>query len=120
MKVKVFQLNNHGKIEFTREELEKLLNEVYSDGYKEGEADARAYTWTWNSPFLTTATNAINYRGGEATTTLDNSNAAKTYTVKATGSISSDNLSCAINDIACHYAHKTEDAFDKLAKELNY
>ena len=27
MKVKVFQPNSHGKIEFTRAELEKLLNE---------------------------------------------------------------------------------------------
>lgn len=53
MKVKVFQPNHHGKIEFTRAELEKLLNEVYSDGYREGESDARSRTWTWTSPYLT-------------------------------------------------------------------
>jgi len=53
MKVKVFQPNHYGKIEFTRAELEKLLNEVYSDGYREGESDVRSRTWTWTSPYLT-------------------------------------------------------------------
>ena len=53
MKVKVFQTNPKGKIEFTHAELEKLLNEVYSDGYREGESDARSHTWTWTSPYLT-------------------------------------------------------------------
>lgn len=53
MKVKVFQPNHHGKIEFTRAELEELLNEVYSDGYREGEFNARSRTWTWTSPYLT-------------------------------------------------------------------
>lgn len=53
MKVKVFQPNHHGKIEFTRAELEKLLNEVYSDGYREGESDAHSRTWIWTSPYLT-------------------------------------------------------------------
>ena len=52
MKVKVFQPNHHGKIEFTRAELEKLLNEVYSDGYTEGEFNARSRTWTWTSPYI--------------------------------------------------------------------
>lgn len=51
MKVKVFQTNSHGKIEFTRAELEKLLNEVYSDGYKEGKYDSQQ-SWTWTSPYL--------------------------------------------------------------------
>ena len=53
MKVKVFQPNHHGKIEFTRAELEKLLNEVYSDGYREGESNACSRPWTWTSPYLT-------------------------------------------------------------------
>lgn len=32
MKVRVFTTNDKGKVEFTKEELEKLLNEVYQDG----------------------------------------------------------------------------------------
>lgn len=58
MTVKVFQTNKNGKIEFTRAELEKLLNEVYSDGYKAGEAHMRENYWTW-SPSLTTTTQTL-------------------------------------------------------------
>lgn len=59
MKIKVFESNRYGKIEFTRAELEKLLNEVYTDGYKEGEYEARSRTWTWTSPFLSTCGTSI-------------------------------------------------------------
>lgn len=31
--VKVFTTNSDGKIEFTKDELEKLLNEVWRDGH---------------------------------------------------------------------------------------
>lgn len=44
MIVKVFQTNKNGKIEFTKEELETLLNEVYWDGYRNNS------TWTWTTP----------------------------------------------------------------------
>lgn len=44
MIVKVFQTNKNGKIEFTKEELEILLNEVYWDGYRNNS------TWTWTTP----------------------------------------------------------------------
>lgn len=46
-KIKVFNLNKEGKIEFTKEELEKLLNETYEDGYREG----KSYTYTWTTPY---------------------------------------------------------------------
>ena len=44
MIVKVFQTNKNGKIEFTKEKLETLLNEVYWDGYRANS------TWTWTTP----------------------------------------------------------------------
>lgn len=47
MIVKVFQKNKNGKIEFTKEELEALLNEVYWDGYRANS------TWTWTTPVVT-------------------------------------------------------------------
>lgn len=37
MKYKIFSLDENGKISFEKEELEKLLEEVYNEGYKEGE-----------------------------------------------------------------------------------
>lgn len=36
MKYKIFSLDENGRISFTKEELEKLLNEVYTDGYEQG------------------------------------------------------------------------------------
>ena len=72
MKVKVFQPNSHGKIEFTRAELEKLLNEVYDGGFRDGEiAQREKSTWTWTSPYTysdnITLTNRTN-----STSTIDN------------------------------------------------
>ena len=53
MNVKVFQTNANGRIEFTRCELEKLLNEIYKEGYTKGEEDAMQKSYVW-SPTLTT------------------------------------------------------------------
>ena len=36
MKIKIMCPNDKGKIELTKEELEKLLNESYSEGYSDG------------------------------------------------------------------------------------
>lgn len=35
-RVKVFSPNENGKIEFTKREIERLLQEIYSEGYKDG------------------------------------------------------------------------------------
>ena len=53
MSVKVFQTNSNGKIEFTRAELEKLLNDTYKEGHRDGEAKANNSYWTWTAPVLT-------------------------------------------------------------------
>lgn len=59
-KVKVFSLNANGKIEFTKEQLEELLNNTYREGYEEGNKQ----TFTWTQPYLsdhltyTTSTNS--------------------------------------------------------------
>ena len=46
MKIKVFCLNANGKLEFTKEELENLLNEAYNDGYRDGSfTKTRTYTY---------------------------------------------------------------------------
>ena len=47
--VKVFTPNKDGKIEFTKDELEKLLNEVWYDGKNHA-------TYTWASPYWQTIT----------------------------------------------------------------
>lgn len=67
MMVKVFQSNANGKIEFTRAELEKLLNEVYKKGYDNGASDTKQNYWTWTSPYISTT----NLRTPEATYTTN-------------------------------------------------
>ena len=47
MIVKCFTKNEKGKIEFTQDVLEKLLNEVYSAGYSDG---SNKHYW-WSSPY---------------------------------------------------------------------
>lgn len=89
MMVKVFQSNANGKIEFTRAELEKLLNEVYKKGYDNGASDTKQNYWTWTSPYLSTT----NLRTPEATyttntgTSIDNlrcDNTSKVATLEPT------------------------------------
>ena len=60
MSIKVFTMpvNNSGKIEFTKQELEKLLNDVYNDGYRQGETDAKSNHWTWCPTITSSTTNA--------------------------------------------------------------
>ena len=41
---KTFKTNKNGKIEFTKKELEKLLDEIWRDGYNSNN------TYTWSSP----------------------------------------------------------------------
>lgn len=48
IKIRVFSPNERGKIEFTKEELQKLLNEVYN----EGKVDS--YTISYGSNITTT------------------------------------------------------------------
>ena len=86
MKVKVFQPNSHGKIEFTRAELERLLNEVYDAGFRDGEAAQREKsTWTWTSPYV--------YNSELGTTTTSGTNMPLTINSSATQPI--DMLTCA-------------------------
>lgn len=138
MKVKVFQSNHNGKIEFTRAELEKLLNEVYTDGYNEGKSSH----WTWTSPYVgnlndITLTNAAdssaNYTADKKTALNNTNTADKTtvnpktadanpvYTVKVNGT----DISKLVNDIfgtrtSNNVPENVVDAFDKLAKELSF
>lgn len=54
--VKIFTPNKNGKIEFTKDELEKLLNEVWYDGKNSN----NNYFWTSPSPWYTTTCMPLN------------------------------------------------------------
>ena len=157
MKVKVFQSNHNGKIEFTRAELERLLNEVYNDGYNEGK---NSNTWTWTSPYYTSTTllsdktpinhatiscdtakidtEQLNKIAGTNTSTkvetnndnnkticANNANAVKPYTITLDWNQADINkaaqvLSEMLTGHGVISSTKTDDAFSKLAKELNF
>ena len=75
MKVRVFYPNKDGKIEFTRDKLEKLLDEVYEEGrakgFYEGYESRHPVTITYPyTPFwyTTTTTPTITCNGGEYST----------------------------------------------------
>ena len=144
MKVKVFQTNAQGKIEFTRMELEKLLNEVYTEGCRDGEAKTCSPNWTWTAPYinstphyrdmLSTTTAASNENEKEKnnsklTCVYDSANS--TINTPVTCSINLDSgdvqsLSKAVNEIianASRGARPSAEAlsvFDTLAKELSF
>lgn len=110
MIIKVFESNKDGKIEFSKADLEKLLNEIYKDGYNTGYAEGSSKPFTWTSPYLSTTNPTIT-----ATTTT------------TTNAI--DDLKCALVDhkpgvaFSCNEAvtiSKPRDVFEGLAKELNF
>ena len=75
MKIKIMYPNDKGKIELTKEELEKLLNESYSEGYSDD--CSRYYTISTPSyPYIT-------YCNGSS----DNSLSADKVTVNCDGAI---------------------------------
>ena len=49
MKTKIFTKNEKGKIEFTENELKKLLDEIYNEGYDDGKSRSYIYTTPYTS-----------------------------------------------------------------------
>ena len=76
--VKVFTPNKDGKIEFTKDELEKLLNEVWWDGKNHNVYCWSSPSWypTWYSTTKTATVNGDNIYNGSigVTVTLDGGN----------------------------------------------
>ena len=147
MKVKVFQPNSLGKIEFTCAELEKLLNEVYDGGFHDGEAAQREKsTWTWTSPYryndsitLTNATNTTDNHTQPidkltctwaADTNKNNTSIATGATVKTApdgvitvSSVDKETALKHVNDVLASIQQIQDqpgDVFTNLAKELNF
>lgn len=104
MSIKVFQTNKAGKIEFTRCELEKLLNETYKEGYNDGECHAKRDYWTWTSPsvYPTPRLNDIVYCSSD-----DSNTATSTATISTA---TSDNITLTSNKTNATNAINTSNA----------
>lgn len=130
MTIKVFESNKDGKIEFSRVDLEKLLNEIYKDGYNAGYAEGSSKSFTWTSPYLSTTSNpTITVTNTTTTNAIDDlkcaladhkPGAAFSCSEAATISKAFDDI---IKNNMTHKAKtysKPHDVFDGLAKELNF
>ena len=73
MKYKILQLDEHGRISFSKEELEKLLDEVYEEGRRDG------YGWRYY-PYITCGS-TITTNPNDYTITKDTPSYTKTIRV---------------------------------------
>lgn len=143
MKIKVFTPNREGKIEFTRHELEKLLDEVYHEGQKDCNCGK---SWTWATPYCNNSlisnstTNATVAAPDLSTATYAASNAViddfkadatvnneevKPYSItmkinEADVNKAAEVLKAMLDQKGALIPHKFEDVFSSLAKELNF
>ncbi len=71
--IKVFTTNKDGKIELTKDELKKLLDEAYWDGYRANNTIYTYQTPNWSSyQWSVTTTNDYTIKSGDATSgTID-------------------------------------------------
>ena len=117
MKIKVFCPNQHGKIEFTPAELEKLLNDTYAEGQRNCNCH-NGITWTnpYTMPYYDT--NVYNDKTIEAPkATL--SITAKDMT-EADKKRVQEEVSKMIGSFTAPRAPELNDAFSNLTKELNF
>lgn len=138
MSIRVFNTNSFGKIEFDRTSLEKLLNEIYEEGYRAGEKHAKDNYWTW-CPSIT-YTNTPAYRTlndfntnssittSDSTSTNTNASTMSTNTTNDT-KITSNSINNTVEDTkqnsktetVCYVNGKEVDlsTFNKSLKEAN-
>lgn len=114
MMIKVFEINNKGKIEFTREELEKLLNDTYAEGQRNCNCGSNI---TWTNPYIAPYVSTTN---SEATTS--NVSAPKVHTITtALNATDAKEMSKRVDEIIKNATARIDnDAFSKLAKELSF
>ena len=111
MKIKVFTPNEKGKIEFTPEELEKLLNDTYAEGQRNCNCGSNI---TWTSPYITPYINC----SGSTTTNASTKGAPTTATITLNNTDAKE-MSKRIDEIIKTTAENNS-VFSKLAKELNF
>lgn len=127
MKIRVFTLNEKGKIEFTPAELERLLNDTYAEGQRNCSCNK---SLTWNGPYLQptyrsnklTCNNATDIQKNETIAT--NKTPATSTTLKINiNPEEAKEVSKYVEEVIKQFlpnAQNANDAFSRLAKELNF
>lgn len=93
MKIKIMYPNRDGRLEFSKNELEKLLEEAYNEGYKDGKNSnsytVRDYTYYPSVTYLNGVTcDATSVDGICSTNTIDNSIKVSGLTLTANDAVS--------------------------------
>ena len=92
MKIKIMYPNPHGRLEFSKEELEQILKEAYEEGVADGMNSRNSASISIASPYiytsptvtcLSTAANDICLNNNTAITTIDYLDGAITSGVQA-------------------------------------
>ena len=132
MKIKVFQTNPNGKIEFTPAELEKLLNDTYEEGQRncnctKGLTWTNPYTTPYTTPYYSTvATNLATENNKEESCECANPShkAYPSITMKELSKEDMEKVSKEITNLLnanrALRPHEVHDVFTNLAKELNF
>ena len=108
--IKVFTVNGNGKIEFTKAELEKLLNDTYAEGQRNCNCGSHI---TWTNPYITPYLNTASNETDASHTSTPN-----TYTITtALNATDAKEMSKHIDEIIKN-ATDNNGVFSKLAKEL--
>lgn len=128
MKIKVFQTNPNGKIEFTPAELEKLLNDTYEEGQRNCNCPKGI---TWTSPYVTPYCNTVtanlateNNKEESCECANPSHEAYPSITMKELSKEDmervSKEISSLLNANRSLRPHEVHDVFSNLAKELNF
>lgn len=118
MEVQIYTTNHNGKIEFTKSELETLLNKMYTKGYEAGKRD---HAWI---PAYTETPSVVPYDAtsvcGE-TIKKETAVEPKTFELKTSGSVDPKVLDEAKRFFGTIFPINVEhpnDVYTNLAKEL--
>jgi hypothetical protein len=130
MKIKIFEVNQNGKIEFTKSELEQLLNKMYDDGYEDGmNVNQSNITWTnpYTTPYSNTATTNFATENNKEESCECANPSLKSYpsiTMKELSKEDMERVNKKITDLLntnrSLRPHEVHDVFSNLAKELNF
>lgn len=128
MKIKVFTPNEKGKIEFTPEELEKLLNDTYAEGQCNCNC-VKGITWTnpYTAPYCGTVTTNLATENNKKESCECANPSHKAYpsiTMKELSKEDMERVSKEITNLLnanrSLRSHEVQDVFSNLAKELNF
>jgi hypothetical protein len=115
MEVQIYTTNHNGKIEFTKGELETLLNKMYAKGYEEGKRDCAFIPMYTETPsFVSSGVAPICTETAKKETTAE----PKTFELKTNGPVDPKVLNEFFGTIFPGNIEHPNDVFTNLAKEL--